>query len=385
VTGDDRNTGEKKGPSSEGNLELFFDLVFTFAMSQVTQLMLHDLSPTGFGRAALALLAVWWAWVGYTWLINTFDTANVWHEAVVIAAMAAMLVAAAALPTAFTSGALLFAIALLVVRLIHAAKFVAYSSDEDADMRRSIRRIAPAFVAAPACIVAAAFVESPGRELLWVAAAVIDYGAPAVLGLGGFRVSPSYFVSRHGSIIIIALGEAIVELGVGATDLHRFEVIAAVVLGVAIMATFWWTYFGLSGGAKQRLEQATGTERAHLARDAYSYLHLPLVAGIMLFAVGAHAAVAHANAPLPLMPAIALAGGTALFYLADVAYRWRDHRQVPVDRTAVGIVAAATLPALLHIPGLAALALLTGIGGIRLAWELWQRPRIGTGVAGQAR
>jgi low temperature requirement protein LtrA len=385
VTGDDQNSGERAGSTSEGNLELFFDLVFTFAMSQVTQLVLHDPSTRGLGRAALALLAVWWAWVGYTWLINTFDTTNVGHEAVVIAAMAAMLVAAAALPMAFTSGALVFAISLLAVRLIHVAKFVAHSSGENADLRRSIRRIAPAFVAAPACILAAAFVESPGRELLWVIAAVIDYGAPAVLGLGGFRVSPSYFVSRHGSIVIIALGEAIVELGAGATDLHRFEVIAALVLGVAIMATFWWTYFGLSSGAEQRLEEVTGTERAHLARDAYSYLHLPLVAAIMLFAVGAHATVAHADARLPLLPAIALAGGTALFYLGDVAYRWRDHRQVPIDRTVTGLVAAATLPALLHMPGLAALALLTGIGGVRLAWELWRRPRIGPGVAGQAR
>ncbi len=108
--GDDENSTPDAGPRSEGNLELFFDLVFTFAMSQVTLLVLRDLSPTSFGRAALALLAVWWAWVGYTWLINTFDTANVWHEAVIIAAMAAMLVAAAALPTAFASGALVFAI-----------------------------------------------------------------------------------------------------------------------------------------------------------------------------------------------------------------------------------------------------------------------------------
>lgn len=385
MSGEDQNAGEQGGSTSEGNLELFFDLVFTFAMSQVTQLMLHDLSPRGFGRAALALLAVWWAWVGYTWLINTFDTADVKHEAVVIGAMAAMLVAATALPTAFSSGALVFAIALLVVRLIHVAKFVAYSSDEDAELRHNIRRIAPAFVAAPACVVAAAFVDSPGRELLWIAAAVIDYGAPAVVGLGGFRVSPSYFVSRHGSIIIIALGEAIVELGSGAREFQRPEVIAALVLGVAIMATFWWTYFGLTGGAEQRLEQTRGAERAHLARDAYSYLHLPMVAGIMLFAVGAHAAVAHTSAPLPLLPAIALAGGMALFYLADVAYRWRDHRQIPIDRTATGLAAAATLPALLHLPAIVALCLLTGIGWIRLAWELWQRPRIGPGVAGQAR
>lgn len=312
-------TDDDHGSKSEGNLELFFDLVFTFAMSQVTRLVLQDLSPSGFGRAALALLAVWWAWVGYTWLINTFDTQGVRHQAAVIAAMAAMLVAAAALPMAFSSGALVFAIALLVVRLIHVVKFVVSSSGEDDDMRRSIRRLAPAFVAAPACIVAAAFVDTPGRELLWVAAAVIDYGAPAVFGLGGFRVSPSYFVSRHGSIIIIALGLAITELGAGATDLHRLEVVTALVLGVAIMATFWWTYFGLTGGAQQRLERATGTQRAQLARDAYSYLHLPMVAGITLFSVGAHAAVERANSPLPLLSAVALAGGMALFYLGDVA------------------------------------------------------------------
>ena len=382
---DDENSVHTRGPRSEGNLELFFDLVFTFAMSQVTLLVLRDLSPTGFGRAALALLAVWWAWVGYTWLINTFDTANVWHEAVIIAAMAAMLVAAAALPAAFASGALIFGIALLVVRLIHVVKFVALSSREDAGLRRGTRRIAPAFVAAPACIVAAAFVGSPGRELLWVAAAVIDYGAPAVLDLGGFRVSPSYFVSRHGSIIIIALGEVVMELGGAARDFGRWEVIAALVLGVAVMATFWWTYFGLTSGARQRLEQATGTERAHLARDAYSYLHLPLVAGIMLFAVGAHATIEHATHPLPLLSAIALAGGMALFYLGDVAYRWRDHRQLPVDRTVTGVAAAATLPVLLHMPAIAALGLLAGIGVCRLVWELWRRPRVGPALAGQAR
>ncbi len=252
-------------------------------------------------------------------------------------------------------------------------------------MRRGTRRIAPAFVAAPACIVAAAFVDSPGRELLWVAAALIDYGAPGVLGLGGFRVSPSYFVSRHGSIIIIALGEVVVELGGAARDFSRREVIAALVLGVAVLATFWWTYFGLTSGARQRLEQATGTERAHLARDAYSYLHLPLVAGIMLFAVGAHATIEQATAPLPLLPAVALAGGMALFYFADVAYRWRDHRQAPVDRAVTGVAAAATLPALLHMPALAALGLLAGIGVCRLVWELWRRPRVGPAMAGQAR
>jgi len=385
MDGDDQPSDHRSGPRSEGNLELFFDLVFTFAMSQVTLLAVRDLSPTGFGRAALGLLAVWWAWVGYTWLINTFDTANAWHEAVVIAAMAAMLVAAAALPTAFASGALVFALALLAVRLIHVLKFLAGSAHEDTALRRGTRRLAPAFVVAPVCIVAAAFVNSPGRELIWIVAAVIDYGAPAVLGLGGFRVSPSYFVSRHGSIIIIALGEVVVQLGSAARQLDRLTVIAALVLGVAVMATFWWTYFGLTAGARQRLEQATGTERAHLARDAYSYLHLPLVAGIMLFAVGAHATIQRATVALTLAPATALAFGVALFYLADVAYRWRDHRQLAVDRAVTGVVSAATLPLLLYIPALAALGLLAAIGICRLSWELWRRPRIGPALAGQAR
>ena len=135
----------------------------------------------------------------------------------------------------------------------------------------------------------------------------------------------------------------------------------------------------------QRLERASGTESAHVARDAYSYLHLPLVAGIMLFAVGAHATIEHATTPLPLLPAVALAGGMALFYFADVAYRWRDHRQAPVDRTVTGVAAAPTLPALLHIPALAALGLLAGIGVCQLVWELWRRPRIGPALAGQAR
>ncbi|WP_240431223.1 low temperature requirement protein A [Mycobacterium kyogaense] len=382
---DDHTDTTTQEATSEGNLELFFDLVFSFAMSQVTQLMLQDLSPAGFGRAALALLAVWWAWVGYTWLINTFDSQGVRHQAVVIAAMAAMLVAAAALPMAFSSAALVFGLALLVVRVIHVVKLVAYSSGDNAEMRRSVWRLAPCLVAAPACIVAAAFVDSPGREVLWVAAAVIDYGAPAVFGMGGFRVSPSYFVSRHGSIIIIVLGEAIVELGSGAEDLHRAAVIAALVMGVAIMATFWWTYFGLAEGAEKRLEQVTGDERADLARDAYSYLHLPMVAGVILFAVGAHTAVAHTSDPLPTLPAIALSGGMALFYLGDVAYRWRDHHQVPMDRAVTGCAAAAVLPVLLHLPAIASLALLTGIGWVRLAWELWKQPRIGTGVAGQVR
>jgi low temperature requirement protein LtrA len=371
---------------SQGNLELFFDLVFVFAMSQVTQLMLNNVSWLSFGRGVLALLAVWWAWVGYTWLTNTFETVQVLHQSIVIAAMAAMLIAATALPTAFTSGALVFGVALFIVRLIHAAKFVVRSSGENPELEAGSRRMTVAFVAAPALIVVAAFLRTPCREAMWILAAVMDYGAPLVVGMGGFRVAPSYFIERHGAIIIIALGEAIVELGAGgARNLHSPGVIAALVLGVLISATLWWTYFGLTAGAEKRMQKTSGDERVRLARDAYSYLHLPLVAGVVFFAVGAHAAVEHVHAALRPLPALALTGGVALFYLADVAYRWRDHHQLTTDRMVTGAAAILVCPAAVHVPAMATLVILTAIGVARLSWELWRRPRVGPAKAGMVR
>jgi low temperature requirement protein LtrA len=378
--------GSPESDRSQGNLELFFDLVFVFAMSQVTQLMLSNISWLSFGRGALALLAVWWAWVGYTWLTNTFEAVHVLHQSVVIAAMAAMLVAATALPTAFTTGALVFGAALFIVRLIHAVKFVVGSSRENPELQAGSRRMTLAFVAAPALIVVAAFVRSPYREAMWLLAAAIDYGAPLVVGMGGFRVAPSYFVERHGAIIIIALGEVIVEVGAGGgRDLHSPGVIAALALGVLISATLWWTYFGLTSGAEKRMRKTPDDKRARLARDAYSYLHLPLVAGVVLFAVGAHAAVEDVDAALRPLPALALTAGIGLFYLADVAYRWRDHHQLTTDRMVTGAASILVYPAATHAPAIATLVTLTAIGVARLSWELWRRPRIGPSTAGIVR
>jgi low temperature requirement protein LtrA len=196
-------------------------------------------------------------------------------------------------------------------------------------------------------------------------------------------IAPSYFVERHGAIIIIALGEAIVEVGAGgARNLHSPGVIAALALGMLISATLWWTYFGLTSGAVRRMQKTPGDERARLARDAYSYLHLPLVAGVVLFAVGAHAAVEHVDVALRPLPALALSGGIGLFYLADVAYRWRDHHQLATDRMVTGAAAILVYPAATHAPAIATLVVLTAIGVARLSWELWRRPRIGPTTAG---
>ncbi|GAC51080.1 low temperature requirement protein A [Gordonia aichiensis] len=370
------------GSGSVGNLELFFDLVFVYAMAQLTELVRDDVSWRGFGHGVLGLLAVWWAWVCYTWLTNTFTTNRVVFRCLVIAAMAAMLLAVSALPTAFSTGAFVFGLALLAIRVIHLVLFVVDASHDDEHLRAGLLRLAPSLLIAPV-LIAVAF-PAPYRELLWIGAAIIDFGGPLVAGVEVFRVMPSYFVERHGNIIIIALGEAVVGLGTGASEhLQQPVVLAAAVLGVLIAASLWWTYFGLTAGAEQRLKDADGPERARLARDAYSYLHLPLVAGVAFFGFGASVALEHVFDPLPLLPAIALSGGVGLFYAADVAYRWRDHHQLVPDRLLTAAASLLIIPPALIMPAWSVLTVLTAVGALRLTCELVRRPRIGPAAAGQ--
>ncbi|GAB3269687.1 low temperature requirement protein A [Arthrobacter pigmenti] len=363
---------------SVGTLELFFDLVFVYAMSQVTILMLADISWVGFGRGLLTLAAVWWAWVCYAWLTNSSDHAGPGHRLLIFLAMAAMLVVAVALPQAFGAGALVFGLAFLAVRLIHVALLV-LDVRSDADVGAPALRLIPTLLTGPVLLVAAAFVDTPLRELLWIAAGVIDFSGPVLVGTAGWGVAPAYFVERHGLIIIIALGEAIVEVGAGAQDsLGRPSVVTAVVLAVLTAAGLWWSYFGyLRGGAERRLRGAGNPERARLARDSYSYLHLPLVAGVVFFALGVHEAVAEVAEPLPLLPAVALAGGVALFFVGDVAYRWRDHHQLATGRLLAAVGAIALIPVAVFAPALAALAGLTLVCLLQTSWDLWRHPAIG--------
>ena len=387
VSEDSESDGEPDarddGDASVGHLELFFDLVFVYAMSQVTELVSADVSWRGFAHGALGLLAVWWAWVCYTWLTNTFTTARVAYRCLIVAAMAMMLLAASALPTAFSTGALVFGLALLGVRVLHLVMFAVAASHDNQRLRAALLRLAPGLLTGPVLIAVAAAFASPYRELLWVGAAVVDFGGPLAFGVRGFRVVPSYFVERHGLVVIIVLGEAVVGLGAGAAEhLRRPAVLVAAVLGVLIAASLWWTYFGLSAGAEQRLQRAEGDERARVARDAYSYLHLLLVAGIGFFAFGAREALGGIADPLPLLPAIALSGGVGLFYAADVAYRWRDHHQLVRDRLLASAASLLIIPIATTAPAWVALTALTAVGAVRLTWELVQRPQIGPVAAG---
>jgi low temperature requirement protein LtrA len=185
-----------------------------------------------------------WAWSCYVWLPNTTVAAPALDRTLTLLAMAAMLVAASPFPQAFTSASFLFACVLMAVRVLHVVLFI-LSTREDPQQRGVLQRLIPSLLAGPALILAAAFVNSPYRELNWLAAVAVDVSGPLVAGVEGFQVMPAYFVERHGSMIIIALGEAIVQIGVGAgADLGRPPVLAGAVLGVLICAALWWTYFG---------------------------------------------------------------------------------------------------------------------------------------------
>src|SRR6266536_1660881 len=272
-------------------------------------LPLADPDLGGLLRGLLLLGALWWAWSAYAWLTNTLDPEEGGVRLAVLAAVAAMLVLSLAAPGAFGDDGVIFGVAYLIVRALHLVLF-AIAGRGDPDLFRAALRTLPASAVAPVLLVVAGFLHGSSQLALWGAALVILYLGPLVGHMRGFRVSPEHFVERFGLIIIIALGESIVAIGVGAAGLPLDAgVIAAALLGITIAACLWWSYFDwVVYFVQASLAEATGARRAALARDAYSYLHLPMVGGIVLFAFGLKTALPDAAHPLPTIPALGLVG-----------------------------------------------------------------------------
>jgi low temperature requirement protein LtrA len=343
-------------------LELFFDLVFVFAITQVTTLLSDDPTWAGLGRGLLVLAALWWAWTAYAWLTNTLDPEEGAPKLAMLAAMGAMLVASLAVPGAFGDDGVIFGVAYLVVRAMHIALY-ALAGRGDRDLLGAVLRMTPSTVVGSTLIIAAGFLDGPVRPALWAIALAIDYGGVLIGSGQGWRVHPAHFAERHGLIVIIALGESIVAIGVGAKGIPLDAgVITAAVLGVAAAAAFWWAYFDFFAiRGQQELTRRRGAARASLARDAYSYLHLPLVAGIVLFALGMKKTLEHVGDELELIPALGLYGGSALYLLAYSGLRWRVARRLSTGRLTAAITFLVLVPVATEIPALAALALATAV------------------------
>jgi low temperature requirement protein LtrA len=362
-------------------LELFFDLVFVFAFTQVTTVLSDDPTWSGLGHGLLILAALWWAWAAYAWLTNTVDPDEgaVWGAMLV--SMAAMFIAALAVPEVFGRHGVVFGVAFLIVNVMHLMLY-ALGARGDRDLLAAILRIAPAALAGAALIIAAGFVHGWVRPMLWLAALAVGLFGPLLGGVSGWRVQPAHFVERHGLIVIIAIGESLIAIGLGERDSGiSTGVIVAAVLGFAVATSFWLAYFDFfTIRAQQMLSDRSGVERAVLARDVYTYLHLPMVVGIVLFAFAMKTTLADVDGELATIPALGLCGGPALYLFAFVALRVRVSRTLRGGRLIAAIACALLWPVAVVVPALVALTLVAtvwvGLHAYEFIW--WREARAQT-------
>lgn len=351
-------------------LELFFDLVFVFALTQVTGLISAKPTWAGLAQGLVILGVLWWAWAAYAWLTNTVNPEEGIVRLAMFGAMAAMLIASLAVPGAFGDDALVFACAYAAVRAAQLALY-ALAGRGDPDLLGAVARLAMSSAVAVALLVGAAFVDGAAQGALWAVALAIDLAGPYLGGARGWHLSPGHFAERHALILIIALGESIVAVGVGAAGLPLDAgVVTASVLGIVIAAAFWWAYFDVVAPvAERRLREASGSAQLSMARDSYSYLHLPMVAGIILFAVGIKKTLGHVGDPLELVPAVACCGGVALYLVSHVLFRLRNMRTLSRRRLVAAVLVAALTPAAVELPALATLAIIAAVLSGLIAYE----------------
>lgn len=338
-------------------LELFFDLVFVLAFTQCTALIVEHLSLEGIVQGLFVLAMLWWAWAGFAWLTSVVDPEEGEVRFVMFGTMAALLVVALTVPAAFGERGFAFALAYGLVRAAHIALFVIASRDNP-NLRHSVAALAASSTISIGLLVGASFVDSGAKLALWGLAILIDFGGPAVFGVEGWRLVPAHFAERHGLIIILALGESIVALGVGAEVGFTTAVVFAAVLGVGVASALWWIYFDVVAAVTERRLNAAaeGRVRNALARDSYSYLHYPMVAGIILVAVGLENTLSHVNDPLSTEAAFAMLGGVAIYLLAHVALRLRNAHSMNYQRLILAFALLGAIPVASSVDSLATLA-----------------------------
>jgi len=357
--------------------ELFFDLVFVFAFTQVTTLLAHDPTFAGIGRGVLVLGALWWPWTAYAWLTNTVDPEEGFIGTALLVALIAMFLAALAVPGVFGDDGLLFGAAFLVVVAMHLALY-ALAGRGNRDLLVAVLRLAPWTLLGATLILVAGFADG-ARTWLWVAALVCTYVGAGMSGSTGWRVFPSHLAERYGLVLIIALGEAFVAIGIGVTGIGLGEV-AAAILGLLVATSFWLAYFDFfSIRGERMLTDLRGPDRVALARDLYAYAHLPMIVGIVLFAFAMKTIVGHVSKELEWVPAFALCGGSALYLLTFSAVRTRVERRLALSRGrfVAALVLLLVLPLATEVPAIAALALVTVVWAALHTYELvwWREAR----------
>jgi low temperature requirement protein LtrA len=351
-------------------LELLFDLVFVYALTQITTSVAHDLTLTGLAHGLVLMMLIWFGWTAYGWLGNQARADEGALRTAMIFAMVGYFMVALAVPEAFhdrpggVSGPLVFVLAYAIVRLAHLGVY-RLAAGTDADLVRTLRRAFYSVLPSLVLLTVGALVDEHWRLAVWAFAMALEYVLIFSIGSTGWRIhAPAHFAERHGLIVIIAIGESIVSVGVGVAGAPvSWPILVGSALGMAIAVTLWWTYFDVVALVAQRtLERLTGDERVRLGRDSYTFLHLPIVTGIVLLALGAKVVMLQAaepaqhshQAPLPGVAIWAIYGGTAMYLVSLSMLRWRNIGRPNLQRLLVAglLLLAAAMLSLTDIPAL---------------------------------
>jgi low temperature requirement protein LtrA len=359
---------EEQAQATVTPLELFFDLVFVFALTQVTAFMADQLNWQGILRGVLVIMLLWWAWTGYAWLANVASAEEPLIKLSILAGMSAMFVLALCIPEAFDDlpggldGPVVLAVCYLLFRLMHFVMFMIIAQ-EDQGLRSQLFRFAPSVVAGSAVLLVASQFDGWAQTALWVLALVADYIGTAMGGFSGWRLpAPAHFSERHGLIVIVALGESIVAIGVGvAKEPISWVIIIASLLGLILASALWWAYFDVSALlGEHALASEPPETRVRMARNAYSFAHLPLAVGIVLVAFGLKEVLLYVSDsshheltdPLPPVALAALVGGAAIYLLGHVVFKWLTVHAISVVRVAAAAALLVATPVIAGTPAL---------------------------------
>ncbi len=357
-------------------VELFFDLVFVFAVTMADDLMADDPTPITLLHGILVLAVLWWAWVCYSWLGNVVRADEGIVRVTMLAAMSAVFVIALTIPEAFDDlsggldGPVVFALAYFVVRALHILMFVVISR-EDPQLRGQVKRFVPSMLSGTVFLLIASQSTGGWQVAMWCLALAGDYLGTLAGGLGWRLRSVGHFAERHGSFVIIALGESVVSIGVGVSSLPiSWEIVVASVLGLTVASLLWWLYFDVTSLAvEQAFERADEKRRVRIAQRCYSYLHLPMVIGIVLMSLGLKKVLYFVGSesehqltdPLTGWPLIALFTGAALYLTALVLFKQFGAGVFGLARVVAVVVLLALVPVVWQLPALAALGVLAAV------------------------
>ena len=341
-------------------LELFFDLVFVFTLTQLTGLLADDPTWEGLAKVVLLLSIIWWIYDGYVWLTNTVALDVLGHRLLLLGGMAGFLLMALAIPTTFDDGGLAFGIGYLAVVSLHGWLYIRATSQSESE---AIRGIVPYNVLAALMLVAAGLADGELKWALILAPAVLLWLVPYIARMEGFQVAASHFVERHGLVVIVVLGESIVVLGVGAGGAEvGLELGLIATLGLALSAALWWTYFSHEEEVEHAMLATPPAERPQRA-ILIGYVHFFLLLGVVLVATGLKKSIPDAYGDLGWQTALALAAGTALFVAADTAMLRVLGVRYGRGRALAVVAALATIPIglLSAVAQVAALAIVVGV------------------------